>query len=167
MRIMLLLVGAVLISCMKNSNKYTVNNLDIKRYAGTWYEIARFPHRFERDLQKVTATYTLLEKGGIKVTNRGQNPKGNWKEVNGKAFVPYTSQSGKLKVQFFWPFRAPYWVHRIDPEYRYALVGGPGNDYLWVLCREKSMPEEMYQDYLKTARELGYDIARLEKVQQE
>ena len=151
---------------MHASKKHTVNRLDIRRYAGVWYEIARFPHRFEKDLQKVTATYSLLENGGIKVTNRGINGKGKWKEVNGKAFVPDSAEPGKLKVQFFWPFRAPYWVHRIDEDYRFALVGGPGSDYLWVLCREKTMPEAIYQDYLKTAQELGYDISRLEMVQQ-
>jgi apolipoprotein D and lipocalin family protein len=151
---------------MHTSKKHTVNRLDIRRYAGVWYEIARFPHRFEKDLQKVTATYSLLENGGIKVTNRGINGKGKWKEVNGKAFVPDSAEPGKLKVQFFWPFRAPYWVHRIDEDYRFALVGGPGSDYLWVLCRDKTMPEAIYQDYLKTAQELGYDISRLEMVQQ-
>ena len=161
-----MLVSALLMACMQDSKKYTVPSLDISRYAGVWYEVARFPHRFERDLQKVTATYSLLENGDIKVTNRGMNGKGKWKEVNGKAFVPDSAQPGKLKVQFFWPFRAPYWVHRIDEGYRFALVGGPGSDYLWVLCREKTMPDGVYQDYLKTAQELGYDIARLEKVQQ-
>ncbi len=161
-----MLISALLMACMQDSKKYTVPSLDISRYAGVWYEVARFPHRFERDLQKVTATYSLLENGHIKVTNRGMNGKGKWKEVNGKAFVPDSAQPGKLKVQFFWPFRAPYWVHRIDEGYRFALVGGPGSDYLWVLSREKSMPEQVYQDYLKTAQELGYDIARLEKVQQ-
>lgn len=151
---------------MSTPPKQTAKELSIERYAGVWYEIARFPHFFEKNLQYVTATYTLKKNGKISVTNRGKTPEGKWKEANGRAWMPDAAEPGKLRVQFFWPFSAPYWVHRLDPEYKYVLVGGPGNDYLWILSREKTMPDAVYNDYVETAKTLGYPVVKLQRVQQ-
>ena len=115
-------------SCMQNKPLSTVPKLDVNLYAGLWYEAARFPHRFEKNLQCVTARYTVRPDGKITVQNRGKKSNGSWSEIQGKAFVPNVQDPGKLKVQFFWPFRAPYWVLKLDTQYRYALVGAPGRE---------------------------------------
>ena len=154
-------------SCMQTKPLPTVASLDVKLYAGLWYEAARFPHRFEKNLQCVTARYSLRPDGNITVQNRGQKSNGSWSDIQGKAFVPDSKEPGKLKVQFFWPFRAPYWVLKLDSQYRYALVGAPGRDYLWVLCRTPQIPEEVLTEYLNSAKELGFDISRVERVRQD
>jgi lipocalin len=161
------LLAATGSSCMQNKPLPTVNKLEVSQYAGLWYEAARFPHRFERNLQCVTARYTLRPDGKITVQNRGRKSDGSWSDIQGKAFVPDTKDPGKLKVQFFWPFRAPYWVLKLDSAYQYALVGTPGRDYLWVLSRTLQIPETVLTEYLNTARELGFDISRVERVKQD
>ena len=154
-------------SCMQNKPLSTVPKLDVNLYAGLWYEAARFPHRFEKNLKCVTARYTVRPDGKITVQNRGKKSNGSWSEIQGKAFVPDVQDPGKLKVQFFWPFRAPYWVLKLDTQYRYALVGAPGRDYLWVLCRKPQIPEEVLTEYLNAAKDMGFDISRVERVRQD
>ena len=144
-----------------------VNNFDAKRYLGTWYEIARFDHRFERGLDKVTATYSLRDDGGINVINKGYNPdREMWQKTEGKAYFTGVPTTAALKVSFFGPFYGGYNVIRLDDDYQYALVSGPNRDYLWILSRTPTIPAAVKQDYLNTARELGFDVDRLVWIRQ-
>ena len=139
-----------------------------EKYLGIWYEIARFDYRFERNLNNVTATYSLKKNGLIKVDNKGYNYKKNtWAESTGKAKSAGDPTEAKLKVSFFGPFYAGYNVIAIDKDYKYALVVGKNLNYLWFLSREKTMPETIKQNYLKLAKELGYNTEKLIWVQQD
>ena len=130
-----------------------VTPFDASRYLGTWYEVARFDFKFERGLSKTTANYTLNEDGSIKVINRGYNAeKGKWKEAEGKAVFIGDPNIAMLKVSFFGPFYTGYNVIAIDPEYKYALVAGKNLDYLWLLSREPTMPQEIIDQYLPLPR---------------
>ncbi len=129
---------------------------------GKWYEIARLDHKFERGLTNVTAEYSLKDDGGISVVNRGYDlEKGEWKEADGKAEFVDGSDQARLKVSFFGPFYSGYNVIALDDEYRYSMVTGDDRDYLWLLSREKEIPEEVKQRYLKQARDQGYDVDAL------
>jgi len=140
-----------------------VKPFDTNKYLGTWYEIARMDFKFEKNLDQVTATYTLRDDGSIKVDNRGYDYiNKEWKQSIGKAkLVNNDTDEGRLKVSFFGPFYAGYNVIAIDKDYRYALVAGNSLDYLWILSREKTIPENVKTDYLAKAESLGYDIGKL------
>lgn len=145
-----------------------VNNFDAGRYLGTWYEIARFDYRFEKNLDNVTARYTQMENGEIGVMNMGYNYKTNeWKSARGIAKFRRNKQTAALKVSFFKPFYAGYNVIAIDEDYRYALVAGKNLKYLWLLSREKTMPDPVKDDYLKKAEAIGYDTTKLIWVKQD
>lgn len=134
--------------------------VDLERYAGRWYEIARLPNRFERRCERdVTATYTLRADGGINVLNECVREDGTYQSVSGKAW-PDGSASA-LKVQFFWPFTGDYWIIDLDPGYRWALVGEPGRDNLWVLSRNPHMEEKQLARILRTAAAEGFDVSRV------
>ncbi|HEY3982405.1 outer membrane lipoprotein Blc [Cedecea sp.] len=140
---------------------------DANRYLGKWYEVARLENRFERGLEQVTATYGKRGDGGISVRNRGYNPvKNTWSESKGKAYFTGAPTTAALKVSFFGPFYGGYNVIKLDDDYRYALVSGPNRDYLWILSRTPAIPESVKQDYLKTARSLGFQVDRLVWVKQ-
>jgi apolipoprotein D and lipocalin family protein len=131
------------------------------KYLGKWYEIARMDFKFEKDLNNVTATYTL-EDGSIKVDNRGYNDvKKEWKQSIGKAKFVNDENEARLKVSFFGPFYAGYNVIEIDADYQYALVAGNSLDYLWILSRKPTIPEEIKAAYLKKAKDIGYKTAEL------
>ena len=139
-----------------------VRPFDSNKYLGRWYEIARLDFRFERNLNNTTADYSLNEDGTIKVVNRGFNYITNeQKEAVGKAKFADQRDEGKLKVSFFGPFYSGYNVIALDPEYRYALIAGASLKYLWILSREKTIPENIKQEYLKRAQDLGYNTAEL------
>lgn len=139
-----------------------VENFDVNRYLGTWYEIARFDFYFERDLNNTTAYYSLDEKGNLKVLNRGFNVKTKeWKQAEGIAKFRAEKNIGALKVSFFGPFYSGYNVIALDSDYKYALIAGKDLDYLWILSREKGIPEAIKQQYLTLANEIGYDVSRL------
>lgn len=139
-----------------------VNSFDAEKYMGKWYEIARFDFRFEKDLNNVTATYSLNKNGSIKVENRGYNYiSKEWKQAIGKAKLSGMAGEAKLKVSFFGPFYAPYNVIALDNEYKYALVIGKNFKYMWILSREKSIPETVKQNYLKIAKDAGFDTSAL------
>ncbi len=142
-------------------------DVELSRYLGTWYEIARIPNWFEKDLVGVTATYTLKPDGEIEVRNEGRikTLDGEKKTAIGRAWVPDPDQPGRLKVSFFWLVSADYIVVELDKDYQYALVGS-GRDYLWILSRTPQMDEAAYQGFLDKATSLGYDISRIEKVKQ-
>ncbi len=139
-----------------------VRPFDTEKYLGRWYEIARLDFKYEKNLNQVTATYSAGEEGMIKVDNRGfDTVKNKWKESIGKAKPVRDPQEGRLKVSFFGPFYAGYNVIAIDPHYRYALVAGNNLDYLWILSRTPEIPEKVKADYLKQARDLGYQTENL------
>ncbi|QIX98270.1 outer membrane lipoprotein Blc [Cedecea sp. FDAARGOS_727] len=144
-----------------------ITGFDAKRYLGKWYEVARLENRFERGLEQVTATYGERSDGGISVLNRGFNPqKKQWSESEGKAYFIGAPNIAALKVSFFGPFYGGYNVIKLDEDYKYALVSGPNRDYLWLLSRTSTVPETVKQDYLDTARSLGFRVERLVWVNQ-
>ena len=146
-----------------------VKDVDLERYAGKWYEIARFPHRFEKDLVGVTATYTIRNNGKIDVLNEGYKNTldGKYKRAGAFAKIPDKTNTGRLKVYFFWPFGADYLILELDREnYNYALVGSSSDNYLWILSRDPVMDDGTYQMLVEKASARGYDVSRLEKVPQ-
>ena len=135
-----------------------VQGFDVERYLGTWYEIARLDHGFERGLVQVTATYGRRDDGGISVVNRGYDAaQGEWREVRGKAYFLGSPGTASLKVSFFGPFYGGYHVIALDRDgYRYAMVSGPGRDYLWILAREPRLPRPVLDRLVTMARESGF-----------
>lgn len=150
-------------SCQQITYKArAIDNFEVDRYLGTWYEIARFDFKFEKDLNNTTATYSLNEDGTIKVLNKGYNPfKQEWKTAEGKAKFIGSPKIGQLKVSFFGPFYSGYNILALDAEYKYALVAGKNLKYLWILSREKSLPEDIKAKYLKIAEDAGYKTDKL------
>lgn len=156
-------ISILLSSCSSIPAKATpVENFNLANYLGTWYEIARFDFRFEKDLNNTMAHYSLDEKGNVVVLNSGYNyVKKEWKSAKGKAKFRGEKNVGALKVSFFGPFYSGYNVIAIDKEYQYALVAGKDLKYLWILSREKSIPNSIKEQYLKLAEEIGYDVSDL------
>jgi len=139
-----------------------VKPFDKDRYLGKWYEIARMDFRFERNLNNTTANYSINTNGSIKVENRGFNYKSKqWKLAVGKAKFVGEQNIAMLKVSFFGPFYAGYNVIALDNEYKYALVAGQNLKYLWILSRETTIPEDVKQNYLKIAENLGFKTSML------
>ena len=140
-----------------------VDGFEVERYLGTWYEIARLDHSFERGLHEVSATYTLRDDGGIKVVNRGYNPeKGEWKEAVGKAYLVDDPGTGRLKVSFWGPFYGAYTIIALDKkDYSHAMVCGPTRSYLWILARTPYMPEPLKAELVKKADNLGFETGEL------
>lgn len=140
-----------------------VQNFDINRYMGNWYEIARLDHSFERGLSKVTAQYSLKDDGGVKVINRGFNAQLNeWKEAQGKAYFVRDSDQGYLKVSFFGPFYGSYVVFELEKDnYDYAFVSGPDNEYLWLLARSSTVEQAVIDKFISMSNERGFDTSRL------
>jgi apolipoprotein D and lipocalin family protein len=140
-----------------------VTGFEADQYLGTWYEIARLDHAFERGLEKVTATYSKREDGGIKVINRGYDPvKQEWKEAEGKAYFVETPDIGKLKVSFFGPFYGGYNIIELDKSYyNYAMVVGPDKSYLWILSRTPQLSYPIKQHLISKAKHLGFDTDSL------
>jgi len=165
------LFALLLSGCFWGEDSFTENlpaqKIELSKYLGTWYEIARIPNWFEKELVGVTATYTLKDNGEIKVLNQGYKKTltGEKKVAEGRAWVPDKNQPGRLKVSFFWLVSADYIVLEIGPDYEYALVGS-GKDFLWILSRTPQMSDDVYQMLTAKAAALGYDIQRLEKVEQ-
>jgi apolipoprotein D and lipocalin family protein len=172
MKIVLALALAVLVavfwvSCRPSKNLPVVN-VDLKKYQGRWYEIASIPLRFSRNCACTFAEYTADEHGNVRVYNQCLNTKTNSIDsIRGKAFPVKNSGNGKLRVQFFWPFRGDYYIIDLDSNYQYAMVGSPNRNTLWILCRERSMNEVTYQNLLQKAIGLGFDVNRLRKTRQD
>jgi apolipoprotein D and lipocalin family protein len=145
-----------------------VPSVDLARYAGKWYEIARLPNRFQRSCASdTTATYTLRPDGKIAVVNACREAGGRMKDAKGTARVADSrGPNTRLKVTFFWPFSGDYWIIDLDPDYRWAVVGEPGRNYLWILSREPEMKAEVYNGILDRVRQQGYDTGKLMKTPQ-
>ncbi len=146
----------------------TVPRVDLARYAGTWYELARFPNRFERGLVAVTATYTLRDDGTVAVRNAGRERTldGPERTADGVAWLPDPADTAKLRVRFFWPFSGAYWIIALEEDYRWAVVGHPDRDYLWFLSRTPQLDGETWSAMEAAALAQGFDIRRLERTLQ-
>lgn len=153
----------LLTSCSSKPEKAEpVTDFDVNRYLGTWYEIARIDFVHEKNMDNVSAQYSLKKDGSIKVLNSGYNYKeAKWEKAEGKAKFREVENVGALKVSFFGPFYSGYNVLAVDDDYNYALVAGKNLDYLWILSRTKELPEDIKDNYLEKAKEIGYDINRL------
>ena len=140
-----------------------VQNFELNRYLGKWYEIARLDHSFERGLSHVTAEYTLGDTGAISVVNRGYSQaKGEWKEAKGRATFVRSSDEGYLKVSFFGPFYGAYIVFELDhSDYDYAMVCGPDRDYFWLLARQPKLSDAVQTSLIARAKELGFATEKL------
>jgi apolipoprotein D and lipocalin family protein len=141
----------------------TVPHVELQRYAGTWYEIAAYPQRFEKGCTGTTATYTLRADGQVEVVNRcaRDSLNGHVTVAKGHAHVVDERTNARLKVSFFWPFWGDYWIIDLGRDYEYAVVGNPSRKYLWILSRTPAMGPTVYDGILARLRAQGYDTARL------
>lgn len=152
-------------------NKYKgllpiVCDVDLERYLGTWYEIARYPHRFEKGLEQVTATYQQKRNEKIRVINQGVK-KGVSKSVTGTAWVEDGDCTGRLLVRFFPPFKSPYNIVKVDQDsYQYALVVGRKKKAMWILSRSPIMDKKLYKELVDFAVSLGFKKRKIRKVNQ-
>lgn len=159
--------GVALALAKSNPPLPTVSHVDLNRYAGRWYEIARYPNRFERKcISDVTATYTALADGKIRVVNLCLAYNGTVNRSEGIATIANKQTNAKLKVTFFWPFSGNYWIIALGDEYEYAVVGEPSRKYLWILSRDPHMEEGLYQRLLTQIKNIRYDPDKLSRTKQ-
>ena len=154
-----LLVSALQVGCTGVPEGATVvTGFELDRYLGTWHEIARLDHRFERGMSNITATYSLREDGGVRVLNRGYKTEtGEWEDAMGKAYFVGDPDIGRLKVSFFGPFYGAYNIIELDKEgYEYSMVAGPSRAYLWILARKPTLEPAVLDRLVATARSLGF-----------
>ena len=159
------LLLATLVSCRTPSAPLSVvEEVDLDRYAGQWYEIASYPQRFQRGCVATRATYSRLSDDRIKVENecRDVSFDGELRSIEGVAWLsdPEVSQA-KLEVQFFWPFSGAYWIIELDPDYQYAVVGHPSREYLWILSRTAMLEPKIYESLIRRIESHGFDPTRL------
>ena len=166
-------LGAVALTSMalaSDGKPQTVQQVDLAKYSGTWYEIARFPMYFQRKCASdVTATYGTLSNGNVSVLNKCRKADGEMMSSTGEASA-VNSTNTKLKVSFLpqglrWiPFTTgDYWILKLDENYQTALVGGPNRKYLWILSRTPNLDEKTYQAYVAAAKQQGFDVSKLER----
>jgi apolipoprotein D and lipocalin family protein len=142
-----------------------VRGFQLERYLGTWYEIVRLDHSFERGLVDVTATYQTRSDGGVDVLNKGYDQaKHAWREAKGRAYFLDKPDIASLKVSFFGPFYGGYHVMALDPEYRWAMVAGPSHKYFWILARSPNLSDDVLKNLLQTAKQAGFDLEGLIRV---
>ncbi len=146
----------------------SVPHVDLKKYAGKWYEIASLPQRFQNGCNCTTAEYTPTDKDYLIVENRCNKGSINGKQsyIKGKAFVEKNTGNAKLKVQFFWPFKGKYWIIDLADDYSYAVVGHPNKKYLWILSRAPTMKDATYQQIISRVKEKGFDISKIKRTKQ-
>lgn len=145
-----------------------IENFDINRYLGDWYEIARLDHSFERGLTNVKANYSLNSDGSVKVINTGFSEKENkWKEAIGKAHFFDDKNKGHLKVSFFGPFYGSYIIFKLDQNYQYAFITSYNRDFLWLLSRTPTINNSVKSDFINTVTELGFNSDEIIFVKQD
>ncbi len=139
----------------------TVRHVDLQRYSGLWYEIARYENRFEAGCVGATAEYTV-EDGYVQVINRCYGADGKLSgQAEGKAYAEAGSENTKLRVTFFWPFYGDYWVIMLADDYRYSVVGDPQRKYLWILARDTVLSAKDRDAIFARLIEVGYDPSKL------
>lgn len=163
-----LLINTLTYSQKMSIDKTIVSDFNLESYLGTWYEIARYDHSFERNLVGVTAQYSLNEKGKITVINSGykNNFEGKLSEAKGKAKVANINTLAHLRVSFFLFFYSDYLVLELDDNYEWAVVGSKSDKYLWILARKPYLPQNTYREILDKIKQRGYDTGLLIKVEQ-
>lgn len=146
----------------KKPQKVTpIENFKLSEYLGTWYEIARLEHRFEKGMEAISATYSMREDGGVKVLNKGYKTKEKeWSDAEGKAYFVQSPEKGFLKVSFFGPFYGSYIVMDTDYE-TYTMISGPDLSYFWILSRKPTLDEKILNRLLAQAKEAGFDTSKL------
>ena len=158
-------LAALLTGCAASTADIpAVKDFELGRYLGSWYEIARLPHRFERGLDFVRAEYSSNPDGSVRVVNSGVRD-GKVRTAVGRAVSKHPGEkppTGELRVSFFRPFYADYRIIELDPEYRYAVVTGSTRDYLWILSREPAMAKERLAAILGRLKKLGFAVEKLE-----
>jgi apolipoprotein D and lipocalin family protein len=139
-----------------------VDNFELNRYLGKWYEIARLDHSFERGLEAVSAEYSLRDDGGIRVINSGRNTdtQAN-QEAEGRAYFVEQPDLGYLKVSFFGPFFGSYVIFELGENYQYAFIAGNTTNYLWLLARTPEVPQELVNQFISRATQLGFETSQL------
>ena len=163
-RLLLLTIPLILTACTgKPDGVVAVKGFEIDRYLGTWYEIARLDHSFERGLDNITAEYSLRDDGGVKVINRGFSKEDeDWQQAEGKAYFVDNTDEGHLKVSFFGPFYGSYIIFELDQkDYEYAFVSGPDTSYLWLLARRPEIDDRVKDLFIERAAALGFDTSAL------
>lgn len=170
----ILIVIIALSSLVLASNEVTtVENVDLLKYQGTWYEIAKIPNRFQKICDKnVTATYKLRKDGNISVINRCVEKDGKIKEIEGMAKIADSDSNAKLQVsfvRFFWKnwFYGNYWVIGLADDYSWAIVGGPSRKYGWILARENKLDQSVIKQIFTILEEKGYDPKNFEMTKQD
>ncbi len=150
-------------SRQQESDVRVVPYVDLAKYTGTWYEIARYPNSFQKGCIESTARYSLQDDGKIDVLNqcRENTPDGRLLSAQGTAKVVDKKSNAKLKVTFFWPFAGDYWIIDLGEHYEYAVVGHPKRKYLWILSRTPEMDDGLYERILARIEQQGYDISKL------
>jgi apolipoprotein D and lipocalin family protein len=161
-----LLVAGVLVAAARrkiHAPLAVVPYVDLNKYVGDWYEIARLPASFEKDCYATKARYSLQPDGSVKVENSCHKGgiEGKLKQATGKAVVADPVSNAKLKVQFFWPFSGDYWILELDPDYQYAVVGEPSRENLWILSRQPVLDNTIVNGLLQRARAKGFDTSKL------
>ena len=168
-KLFLILTFTTMITTSKKSQELqTVPKVDLNKYTGKWFEIASYPQPFQKGCHCTTADYTISEKGYVIVENKCNRDSvtGKLSYIKGKAFVVPNTNNAKLKVQFFWPFRAKYWIIDLSDDYSYAVVSHPNKKYLWILSRTPKMSDSVYQQILARLKEKGFDLSKLQITQQ-
>ena len=157
------LLGSALVGCTGLPDDIRpVERFELDRYLGTWHEIARLDHGFERGLAQVTADYKMREDGGVRVLNRGYAvAEQRWQQAEGRAYFVASPQQGHLKVSFFGPFYGSYVIFELDPDYQYAFVTSYNKKYLWLLARTPTVSDHVKQRFLAQSAALGYAIDEL------
>jgi len=168
-------LGAALTGCAHLLNRHPVGNnsvpqpaktVDVQRYLGQWFEIARYEQSFQKGCTSVSANYSLRSDGSIDVVNRCRRPDGKWDEARGRAKIVDRTTNAKLKVSFFGPFYGDYWVLDHADDYSWSIVGEPSGRYLWILARSATPPESEVADLIGKARTMGYDTTMLLRTKQ-
>ena len=155
----------LLCSCSRNKidSDLIIKNFDLNRYLGKWYEVARYDNWFEKNLIDVTAEYSLLENGKVKIVNKGYDVKNKkYKDVSGVGYLPI-KDVGHLRISFFRPFYSDYNIIFLDKEYEYAVVTGGNYKYLWLLSRSPTISEKLYQELLVKVESVGFDAEKIMK----
>lgn len=167
-RVLPFFTALLLTGCLGMPKSVTpIQEFDLNQYLGTWYEIARLDHSFERGLTQVTAEYSLKEDGGVKVINRGYSAaEGEWQQAEGKAYFVNAPNEGYLKVSFFGPFYGSYVIFYLDPAGQYAFISGPDHDYLWLLSRTPTIDDSVKQQFIQMSQQKGFDVSELIFVEQ-
>jgi len=159
----ILAIGLLLTGCdsKKPQNVTPVDDFKLSAYLGSWYEIARLEHRFEKGMEQITATYSMREDGGVKVLNKGFKTKEKvWNDAEGKAYFVGDTDKGFLKVSFFGPFYGSYIV--MDTDYTtYTMISGPDHSYFWILSRTPMLDEETLIRLIEKAKKAGFDTSKL------